>query len=147
MTTFAEKELAAIGLTTSHPEANIRNAVVAILHTVNTFESATIPKSHRGTAAELLSLLIKGAILSPLQGTEEEWELLSKEGEADVWRNRRMRTVMRTDDMRCFDTRGKVFITLDGEEEIHGTESCVQITFPYTPYTEYIHMSSTASTH
>ena len=71
--------------------------------------------------------------LSPLQGTENEW---NEVGEG-IWQNNRCSHVFKGKDGRVYDSQGKVFRESNGCFYT-SIDSRVYIEFPYTPKIEYV---------
>ena len=74
--------------------------------------------------------------LSPLQGTEDEWAAPFDEKKG-IRQNKRCSHVFLEKDGKAYDINGKVFVEPDGCSYTN-KNSFVQITFPYTPKTEFI---------
>lgn len=92
-----------------------------------------------GYLMNMLKKLVRFEPLTPLKGTDNEWFKLSGEGpndEQNCWQNKRCSRVFK-DNTHAWDIDGKVFRYPNGTCYTSG-ESKVEITFPYTPKTEYI---------
>jgi len=93
-------------------------------------------QEHSGFSApyciSIFSKLAKFEPLCPLLGTDNEW----MEVNDGLWQNVRYSRVFK-DGSGSYDINGKVFIDKDGYEYT-SKDSRVDITFPYTPKTEYI---------
>lgn len=79
--------------------------------------------------------LVKFEPLSPLQGTDDEWIEVAN----NLWQNTRCSHVFK-DDKKAYDIEGKIFREPDGVCYT-SAESRVDVTFPYTPKSEYINVS------
>ncbi len=75
----------------------------------------------------------------PLTGEESEWgEPINHDG---TQQNRRCSHVFRNVEGEAYDIQGKVFTDLNGCSYT-SRESRVDVTFPYTPHTEYVDVES-----
>ena len=94
-------------------------------------------QGHSGTSApfciEYFYKLAYFKPLTPLQGTDDEWNEIGD----GVFQNNRCGRVFKGADGKAYDIEGIVFKDSDG---CHYTsrDSRVYITFPYTPTTEYV---------
>ena len=71
----------------------------------------------------------------PLTGEDHEWgEPINGDG---TQQNRRCSHVFRDAEGRAYDIQGKVFTDPDGCSYT-SQDSRVNVTFPYTPHTEYV---------
>lgn len=88
-----------------------------------------------GFAVEFFAAMARFKPWGPLTGAETEW------GEPNDWdgtqQNRRCGHVFRDKDGRAYDINGRVFREANGACYT-GKDSHVDITFPYTPKTEYV---------
>jgi hypothetical protein len=84
-------------------------------------------------ASALIDRLLRFEPLSPLTGEDAEW---NKIGE-DTWQNRRCGHVFKDATGAACNIEGRVFVTPNGEPYTN-RNSCVPVTFPYTPKTEYV---------
>jgi len=88
----------------------------------------------------VLEKLIKQEPLTPLTGDEDEWI-----SDDETWdKNLRCPRVFREKSTgNCYDIHGRMFIkNVDGKQVLStNKDSHVLIKFPYTPKTEYIHIS------
>ena len=76
--------------------------------------------------------------LSPLQGTEDEWD----EPRSGMSQNKRYSCVFRREeDGSCWNIRGKVFIGTDGVPFTSKDSVKYIEEFPYTPEVEYVHLT------
>jgi hypothetical protein len=74
--------------------------------------------------------------LGPLTGEDHEWH----EASDGVFQNKRCSHVFKQADRfngQAYDTQGRVFRDPNGGSYTSG-DSCVPVTFPYTPTTEYV---------
>ena len=94
-------------------------------------------QGHSGFSANyaigILEKLLRWEPLSPLTGNDEEWQEVG----SGMWQNRRCSRVFKDQEGRAYDIEGKVFVGKDGVAYTNG-DSSVDITFPYTPKTEYV---------
>ena len=74
--------------------------------------------------------------LTPLTGFDDEWDDVSEMSGKILYQNKRCSHVFKND-KKAFDVNGKIFIDTEGRHYI-SNESSVDITFPYTPSSEYI---------
>jgi len=97
---------------------------------------------HSGTTAPYIINLFKNLAMfeaiSPLTGEDSEWNDISAEmgGEDGIYQNKRASHVFKRDG-KAYDIQGKVFREPSGAC-FTSNESRVDVTFPYTPKTEYI---------
>lgn len=121
-----------------------------ILSMVREFESAEHSHGSAQAAIEILSVLLTMRPLTPLNGTEDEWEDLgSMFADGLKYRNKRCSRVRKMSDGRVVDTEGKVFwewVYNHNNEKYQSyytnKDSWVDVTFPYLPSTEYIEKDS-----
>lgn len=85
----------------------------------------------------MLSKVLAWESLSPLTGSEDEWDDVSAFSGHPLWQNKRCSRVFKKADGTCFDVQGIVFVDKSGVSWT-SRESCVPVTFPYTPKTEYV---------
>jgi hypothetical protein len=87
-------------------------------------------------------LLVQQQILSPLQGTEDEWEFLSDFETIRLFQNVRDRRVFKkvgVDSMEHLQLSARLFRQSNGAVYSRGDRSNRTIdSFPYTPYVEYV---------
>jgi hypothetical protein len=95
-------------------------------------------QGHSGFSApyciSMFSKLAKFEPMCPLQGTDDEWQ----EVEGNMWQNIRCSSVFKNT-KKAWDIDGKVFVEKDGRAYT-SKDSSVDITFPYTPRTEYVNV-------
>ncbi len=154
---FAEQELDLIGLT----DDGDMNGMMRkhILHMIDEFAK----EGHSGFSAQyaidLLSKLLKYEPLTPLTGDDSEWVDVAEQNGSPLWQNKRCSRVFKTTE-GAYDIDGRVFYEwaerdLDPDEEGYpgirrfksywtSRESRVDVTFPYTPITQYVEVESTA---
>jgi hypothetical protein len=136
MNEHAKHELDLIGLKEDSDEMDraMRNH---ILKMVEVFSD----EGHSGFSASyalaILSKLLKFEPLTPLTGEDSEWNLVSEID--NLYQNRRCSHVFKSNG-KSYDINGKVFVQEDGVSYT-SVDSRVDITFPYTPKTEYVKVS------
>jgi len=136
----AKTELDAIGLTYESSEMNgeMRSC---ILELVEKFSQ----QGHSGFSAnytiQAITKLLNYEPLSPLTGEDNEWTEVA----GGLLQNKRCSRVFKEGD-RAYDIDGKVFTKtiefegVDYESSFTSSDSRVDVAFPYTPTTEYIHL-------
>jgi hypothetical protein len=85
-----------------------------------------------GIVSNLFNKLSRFQPLLPLTGKDDEWV----EVDNGVFQNNRASHVFK-ENGKVYDINGKVFVEPDGCSYTN-FESRVEVTFPYTPHTEYI---------
>lgn len=124
---FAIKELDAIGEVGG--ELSLREQ---ILELVTCFSR----QGHSGSTAAYtiaaLEKLLRFKPLAPLTGNDDEWV----ECVDGIFQNKRCSTVFKENGI-AYDIDGKVFVEPNGTAYT-SIESRVNVTFPYTPHTEYV---------
>lgn len=75
--------------------------------------------------------------LCPLTGEDEEWSNVSEASGHPKWQNKRCSHVFKKADGQAYDIYGIVFREPSGSCYTNG-KSHVDVTFPYTPKTEYV---------
>jgi hypothetical protein len=136
MNEHAKHELDLIGLKEDSDEMDraMRNH---ILKMVEVFSD----EGHSGFSASyalaILSKLLKFEPLTPLTGEDSEWNLVSEID--NLYQNRRCSHVFKSNG-KSYDINGKVFVQENGVSYT-SADSKVDITFPYTPKTEYVKVS------
>jgi hypothetical protein len=88
-------------------------------------------------AVAILQKLLKFEPLSPLTGEDSEWNLISEK--ENLYQNKRCSHVFR-ENGKAYDINGKVFVQENGSAYT-SRDSRVDVTFPYTPKTEYVKVS------
>lgn len=88
-------------------------------------------------AISMLSKVLAWEPLAPLTGDDDEWDDMSACSGSPLWQNKRCSRVFKKADGTCFDVQGIVFVDKSGVSWT-SRESCVPVTFPYTPKTEYV---------
>lgn len=136
----AIKELRLAGYKTGpNQNQNEMNAMMVkdILELIDVFSN----QGHSGCSAsyciDLFTTLAKYDIITPLTGEDDEWNDVSEMSGQIMYQNNRCSSVFKDGNGRIYDTNGKVFVQSDGISYTN-RDSCVDITFPYTPKTEYI---------
>lgn len=131
---FAEKELKIIEDQCQDEEAlNLQKMVTKdILEIVDIF----VAQKHSGASAaymlDNLNRLLRYKPLTPLQGTEEEWDDISKyQNGKKSWQNNRCYSVFKEENGNVYDTEGKLFSDDNGHTWYNCPQSRVLITFPY----------------
>lgn len=89
-----------------------------------------------GYAISALKKLLNFEPLSPLTGSDDEWEPCSMQRE--VMQNKRCSRVFK-EKGEAYDIRGKVFVEPNGCC-FTSIDSRVPVVFPYTPKTEYVNV-------
>lgn len=105
-------------------------------------------QGHSGSSASYLFNMLKKLMmfepLVPLTGEDWEW---TEVGEG-VFQNKRCSHVFKQADRfngQAYDLNGKVFCEPNGSC-FTSSDSCVPITFPYTPKTEYVNVPASNET-
>jgi len=132
----AKHELDIIGLKEDSDEMDraMRNH---ILKMVEVFSDEGHSGFSAGYALAILSKLLKFEPLTPLTGEDSEWNLVSEID--NLYQNRRCSHVFKSNG-KSYDINGKVFVQENGVSYT-SADSKVDITFPYTPKTEYVKVS------
>ena len=93
--------------------------------------------------AQIFYKIVTGGILLPLQGTNDEWIDVSEMSNKATFQNKRASHVFAEDEngLNAYDINGKVFQELNGSQWTN-SYSRVDVTFPYTPKTEIVHVES-----
>lgn len=127
-----KKELDLVGI-----KENSKNKINSITRN-NIIELIKVfsEQGHSGMSApftlNLFNKLAKYGILSPLTGKEDEWNKISD----NLYQNNRCSHVFKEDGI-SYDNNGIIFREKDGEC-FTNKDSRVNITFPYTPKSEYV---------
>lgn len=104
-------------------------------------------QGHSGFSApyciDMFTKLAKFEPLGPLQGTDDEWTDVAEINGSPMWQNKRCSHVFK-DETGVYDINGRIFRETDGCCYT-SRESRVYITFPYTPSSEYVDVSSEAA--
>ncbi len=100
-------------------------------------------QGHSGSSApfaiRFFSTMAKFEPWGPLTGEEHEWgEPFCDDG---TQQNRRCSHVFRDSDGQAYDGQGKVFTDPDGCSYTN-RDSRVNVSFPYTPHTEYVQVEA-----
>jgi len=107
-----------------------------LIHMVEEFSKEDHSGFSASYAISCLNKLFNYEPLGPLQGTDDEWVNVSESGEV-LFQNNRCSRVFKDGNGNAWDIDGKVFVEPDGLSYT-SRESHVQITFPYTPKTDYV---------
>jgi len=132
---YATQELDALGMgdTDADYDGMLKPAVLEILEVFSR-------QGHSGHSAAIVSGLVEKLMryepLSPLTGADDEWNELDYSPEMAA-QSRRCSHVFRRADGTAYDIYGRTFREPDGLCFV-GKGSRVDITFPYTPTTEYV---------
>ena len=129
----AERELRAAGY---FDEDGMYDGMIgpAVLRIVKVFADENHSGMSAGIARALFAKVVAFEPIGPLTGEDDEWAETSCDG---VWQNRRCSHVFKEAEWGAYDINGKVFREPDGHTYTSG-DSCVTVTFPYTPTTEYV---------
>jgi hypothetical protein len=138
---FARAELEFLierGRATAEPgdEEAQREMNADILRVVEIFADQGHSGSTAPYAIGIISKLLSYEALSPLTGEPDEWTRLEY-GPDMGWQNKRCSHVFKRDDGTAYDIEGRVFREPSGACYT-GSESRVEVTFPYTPVREYV---------
>ena len=102
-------------------------------------------QGHSGFSASyclaIFEKLAKFEPLGPLTGEDSEWNDVSEMNGSPMWQNNRASHVFKDADGRTYDIRGKIFREPDGNCYT-GKGSSVDVTFPYTPKSEYVDVNT-----
>lgn len=155
MLNWAKRELDLIGLKENSGDEMNDAMRSHIIHMVEEFTK----EGHSGFSAQyavsILEKILRYEPLSPILGTDDEWNDVSERGDGSiVYQNNRCSHVFKDGDGQAYDINGKVFWEwaerpLDEDEEGYpgisrfksyftSRDSRVYITFPYTPKVEYV---------
>ena len=105
-----------------------------LLHMVEEFAKEEHSGFSASYAASALNKLFQFEPLRPLQGTDDEWNEVAE----GLLQNKRCGRIFKDKSTgRAYDIEGKVFIDPYGSGYT-SSDSCIDITFPYTPKTEYV---------
>lgn len=96
--------------------------------------------SHSRTV-EIFTRLSDGNPLTPLRGTPDEWVDVSEYRDSAMFQNNRCSAVFALSDTgdNAYHVDGNVFVEANGCAYT-GKGSRVDVTFPYTPHTEYVNV-------
>lgn len=136
MNEHAKHELDLIGLKEDSDEMDraMRNHILKMVEVFSDERHSGFSASY---ALAILSKLLKFEPLTPLTGEDSEWNLVSEID--NLYQNRRCSHVFKSNG-KSYDINGKVFVQEDGISYT-SADSKVDITFPYTPKTEYVKVS------
>jgi len=129
----AKRELKAIGYNLDQVEEDPDKWIVeSVLELIEVFSK----QGHSGSSAPFLisyfEKLAKFEPLCPLTGEDDEWNEVSD----GLFQNNRASSVFWKDG-QAYDSQGKIFREPSGACYQNG-DSHVDVTFPYTPKTEYV---------
>ena len=134
---FAKKELDIVGIKEDDLEISNRAMREHILKMVEVFSDEGHSGFSANYAVAILQKLLKFEPLSPLTGEDSEWNLISEK--ENLYQNKRCSHVFR-ENGKAYDIHGKVFVQENGSAYT-SRDSRVDVTFPYTPKTEYVKVS------
>lgn len=135
MIDYAKRELDAVGMTENSDDYSsaLRSH---ILKMIELFADEGHSGSSAAYAVNCLNKLLRFEPLSPLTGEDDEWHFINS-GPEIAYQNNRCYRVFKRADGTAYDSCGRAFIDKDGYSYT-SSGSSVNITFPYTPKTEYI---------
>lgn len=87
-------------------------------------------------AINILNRVLRFEPLGPLTGEDDEWTWIGYGPEME-YQNKRASHVFKRADGTAYDINGRIFCQPDGACYT-GRGSCVEVTFPYNPTTEYV---------
>jgi hypothetical protein len=134
---FAKKELDIVGMKEDDSEISNRAMREHILKMIEVFSDEGHSGFSANYAVAILQKLLKFEPLSPLTGEDSEWNLISEK--ENLYQNKRCSHVFR-ENGKAYDIHGKVFVQENGSAYT-SRDSRVDVTFPYTPKTEYVKVS------
>lgn len=134
---FAKSELDIIGMKEDDLEISNRAMREHILKMVEVFSDEGHSGFSASYAAAILEKLLRFQPISPLTGEDSEWNLISEVER--LYQNKRCSHVFKSNG-KAYDLNGKVFIQENGSAYT-SADSRVDVTFPYTPKTEYVKVS------
>ena len=134
---FAKSELDIIGMKEDDLEISNRAMREHILRMVEVFSDEGHSGFSASYAAAILEKLLRFQPISPLTGEDSEWNLISELEK--LYQNKRCSHVFKSNG-KAYDLNGKVFIQENGSAYT-SADSRVDVTFPYTPKTEYVKVS------
>jgi hypothetical protein len=134
---YAKRELERIGAFSKERDFYEGMTGKAVMELIEVFAK----QRHSGMSAYLvLQIFEKVANFEPLQpltGEDSEWNKPGLGG--DELQNNRCSHVFKRMDGTAYDSKGRVFVEPDGSAYT-SRNSLVDITFPYTPKTEHVHV-------
>ncbi len=134
---FAKSELDIIGMKEDDLEISNRAMREHILKMIEVFSDEGHSGFSASYAAAILEKLLRFQPISPLTGEDSEWNLISELEK--LYQNKRCSHVFKSNG-KAYDLNGKVFIQENGSAYT-SADSRVDVTFPYTPKTEYVKVS------
>lgn len=117
----------------SREELRSDEALQCILQMMLVFSHYGLEGEHYHQATNLMQLLMRGELLCPLFGTDEEWEEIPGK---NFYRNKRLPSVIKKNG-KSYDVRGIVYVDKDGNPYLKD-DSMIEIEFPYTREIKYI---------
>lgn len=114
-----------------------------VLQLIEVFTEQGHSFSSASYVAKLFYDLAVWKTIKPLTGEDDEWVKVGSDTEP-LWQNKRCFSVFKRADGRAFDIMDAIFKDPDGncvssQERLDEVEeSFVEVTFPYTPHTEYV---------
>lgn len=128
----AERELSLISMGKDCKDGMNRSMHDHIIRMVQAFEDEGHSGLSASYAVSILRKLLAYEPISPLTGEDKEWNEVAE----GMFQNKRCSRIFKQDG-RIYDIEGRVFREKDGSC-FTNKESRVDITFPYTPKTEYV---------
>ena len=136
---FAEQELKLLGYNLEEQDDGPNKWIVEnVLELLEVFSKQGHSGSSAGYCIDVFNKLARFEPLSPLTG--EDWEWMNVGGGS--FQNIRCGHVFKNNERfngQPYDIDGKIFIEPDGASYT-SRDSCVPITFPYTPKAEYVYV-------
>lgn len=137
----AERELALIGMTLDSKSEINAEMTKCLLAIVRLFAAQGHSGGSANYAVDTLERLLKFEPLSPLTGADDEWNDVSEQSGRPMWQNNRCSRVFK-DNEKAWDIEGTIFIDETGTPYA-SHDSRVDVTFPYTPHTEFVDAPTT----
>ena len=134
---YAERELALIGMGADTKDEMNKAMHDHIILMVKTFADEGHSGMSAAYALSILKKLLAFEPLTPLTGEDSEWIDRSDISGKPHWQNNRCSRVFKDEDGSCYDINGRVFREPNGSCYT-SRDSRVNVTFPYTPKTEYV---------
>ena len=142
---FAKRELDLVGMTEDNPDEMNQMMRKHILHMVEEFSDEGHSGFSAAYAINILEKLLRFEPLTPLTGSDEEWNRLDYSPDDMKSQNKRCSHVFKGVDGRAYDSEGIIFYDWVKDEEtgqlrkshFTGSGSRVYIEFPYVPTREY----------
>lgn len=129
---FAENELNIILKACKDSESLKLQSVVNedILSIVKLFSKQGHSGFSAGYCLNAITRLLNYLPLTPLYGTDDEWELVDGGGDV-LYQNKRCPAVFKDKDGRTYNVEGKMFSDDGGCSWYTSRDSCVDVEFPY----------------